>query len=40
MANIMISDNEIKLVDFSLATKCKKYHKQCGTPGYMAPEIF
>mgnify|MGYP001810706564 CR=1 FL=1 len=41
MSNIMIDfDNEIKLVDFGLATKCKKQHKQCGTPGYMAPEIF
>ena len=42
MANIMIGDDddEIRLVDFGLATKCKKQHKQCGTPGYMAPEIF
>ena len=34
------SKNEIKLIDFGFATKCKLYHKQCGTPGHMAPEIF
>ncbi|KAM3127821.1 hypothetical protein pb186bvf_020100 [Paramecium bursaria] len=41
LSNIMVnSQSEIKLIDFGLATKCKKQHKQCGTPGHMAPEIF
>ncbi|KAM3127823.1 hypothetical protein pb186bvf_020102 [Paramecium bursaria] len=41
LSNVMVNfQNEIKLIDFGLATRCKKQHKQCGTPGHMAPEIF
>jgi serine/threonine protein kinase len=40
----LIDDNEtnIKLGDFDLACHFDKidYSKQCGTPGYVAPEIF
>ena len=35
-------DNNIKIIDFGLATKCDvpklKYYR-CGTPGYVAPEV-
>lgn len=35
-------DHELKLADFGFAKKCPKekcLHTQCGTPGYVAPEI-
>eukprot|EP01017_Pseudomicrothorax_dubius_P020131 TRINITY_DN22070_c0_g1_i1.p2 TRINITY_DN22070_c0_g1~~TRINITY_DN22070_c0_g1_i1.p2 ORF type:complete len:221 (+),score=38.34 TRINITY_DN22070_c0_g1_i1:60-665(+) len=36
------SDTSVKVGDFDLATKLKDANnfKQCGTPGYMAPEVF
>lgn len=36
------SDSDIKLADFGFAKKCPQPHSlktQCGTPGYVAPEI-
>lgn len=45
--NILIcnSDDEdeeviIKIIDFGFATKSKKTDLQCGTPNFMAPELF
>ena len=41
--NILFIDNtHLKLLDFSLAEKFnkKKLNGSCGTPGFMAPEIF
>lgn len=44
--NILISDNSqfpvVRLADFSLADyyKNKNLRLKCGTPGYMAPEVF
>jgi serine/threonine protein kinase len=34
-------DAEVKIVDFGFAAKVKglSLSKQCGTPGYVAPEI-
>ena len=43
-ANILVDKNgKLKVVDFGLATKiqCSEYlFKKCGTPGYIAPEVF
>lgn len=42
--NVLVGkDNRIKLIDFAFATKIdpgKKVDTYCGTPSYMAPEIF
>jgi calcium-dependent protein kinase len=38
-----IKNNTVKIVDFGLATRCdiKEYlYKRCGTPGFVAPEVF
>ena len=45
LGNIMMdSKYNIKIIDFGLATIIndnKQYgYKQCGTPGYIAPEIY
>ena len=42
--NILVSkDGQVKIVDFGLATYINKsdyIFKKCGTPGYIAPEVF
>lgn len=39
--NILFSDEQkLKITDFSLAEKFSDLESACGTPGYMAPEIF
>lgn len=42
--NILIAKGgEVKIVDFGLATYIDSsdyIHKKCGTPGYIAPEVF
>ena len=42
--NVLVGkDGEIKIVDFGLAThidESEYIFKKCGTPGYIAPEIF
>ena len=40
--DISLENNQLKLVDFGLATKysIKEYlFKRCGTPGFVAPEV-
>ena len=37
-----IDENQVKIVDFGLASKCdvpEYLFRRCGTPGYVAPEI-
>jgi serine/threonine protein kinase len=39
--NVMIGENGIvKLIDFGFATTSIKGETHCGTPNYMAPELF
>ncbi|CAD8155245.1 unnamed protein product [Paramecium octaurelia] len=38
--NIMIINNQVKLIDFGLASENQLCQDYCGTPAYMAPEIF
>lgn len=45
LANILTSDDKkiVKIVDFGLATKADDVpyiFNRCGTPGYVAPEVF
>lgn len=46
LQNVLLSNHSknprVKIADFSLAEefKYKKMHIKCGTPGFMAPEIF
>lgn len=39
--NVMIGDDGVvKLIDFGFATTVTKGETHCGTPNYMAPELF
>jgi len=37
---LFVDEDKLKLADFSLAEEKEKMKGVCGTPGYMAPEIF
>ena len=46
-SNILLTseenDEDVKIVDYGLATECnsnQKENKKCGTPGFVAPELF
>ena len=39
--NVIIGKNgEVKVIDFGFATTLNKGESHCGTPNYMAPELF
>ena len=39
-ANIVIHNHEVKLIDFGMSSDKVNPQTPCGTPNYMAPEIF